>query len=69
MAAAVGPRAVLGAVAAGAVAVLTPLVAQHPHPQRHQPQRCPPGMTGTAVAALTEAGVPRRRIHYESFRF
>ncbi len=27
----------------------------------------PPGMTGTAVAALTEAGVPRRRIHYESF--
>jgi predicted ferric reductase len=29
----------------------------------------PPGMTGTAVAALTEAGVPRRRIHYESFEF
>jgi predicted ferric reductase len=29
----------------------------------------PPGMTGTAVAALTEAGVPRRRIHYESFQF
>ena len=27
----------------------------------------PPGMTGTAVAALTEAGVPRSRIHYESF--
>jgi predicted ferric reductase len=27
----------------------------------------PPGMTGTAVTALTEAGVPRRRIHYESF--
>ena len=27
----------------------------------------PPGMTGTAVAALTEAGVPRRRIRYESF--
>ncbi len=29
----------------------------------------PPGMTGTAVAALTEAGVPRRRIHCESFEF
>jgi len=29
----------------------------------------PPGMTGTAVAALTEAGVPRRRIHFESFEF
>jgi predicted ferric reductase len=29
----------------------------------------PPGMTGTAVAALTEAGVPRRRIRYESFEF
>ncbi len=29
----------------------------------------PPGMTGSAVAALTEAGVPRGRIHYESFEF
>ncbi len=29
----------------------------------------PPGMTGTAFAALTEAGVPRRRIHHESFEF
>ncbi len=29
----------------------------------------PPGMTGSAVAALTEAGVPRRRIHSESFEF
>jgi predicted ferric reductase len=29
----------------------------------------PPGMTGTTVAALAEAGVPRRRIHYESFEF
>lgn len=29
----------------------------------------PPGMTGSAVAALTAAGVPRRRIHYESFEF
>ena len=29
----------------------------------------PPGMTGSAVAALTEAGVLRRRIHFESFEF
>ena len=29
----------------------------------------PPGMTGTAVTALTQAGVPRSRIHYESFEF
>jgi predicted ferric reductase len=29
----------------------------------------PPGMTGTAVTALAKAGVPRRRIHYESFEF
>ena len=29
----------------------------------------PPGMTGNAVTALTEAGVPRRQIHYESFEF
>jgi predicted ferric reductase len=29
----------------------------------------PPGMTGNAVASLTEAGVPRRRIHFESFEF
>jgi ferredoxin-NADP reductase len=29
----------------------------------------PPGMTETAVAALREAGVPRHRIHFESFEF
>lgn len=29
----------------------------------------PPGMTGAAVSALTRAGVPRRRIHFESFEF
>ena len=29
----------------------------------------PPGMTAAAVAALREAGVPRRRIHHESFEF
>jgi len=29
----------------------------------------PPGMTASAVAALSAAGVPRRRIHIESFSF
>jgi predicted ferric reductase len=29
----------------------------------------PPGMTEAAVTALTEAGVPRRRVHHESFEF
>jgi predicted ferric reductase len=29
----------------------------------------PPGMTAAAVEALRAAGVPRRRIHYESFEF
>jgi predicted ferric reductase len=29
----------------------------------------PPGMIGTALTALTKAGVPRRRIHFESFEF
>jgi predicted ferric reductase len=29
----------------------------------------PPGMTTAAVAALREAGVPRRHIHHESFEF
>ena len=35
---------------------------------RHDVYLCgPSGMTETAIAALREAGVPRRRIHYESF--
>ena len=29
----------------------------------------PAGMTAAAVAALQDAGVPRRRVHYESFEF
>jgi predicted ferric reductase len=29
----------------------------------------PPGMTEAAMSALSAAGVPRRRIHYESFEF
>jgi predicted ferric reductase len=29
----------------------------------------PPGMTEAAMSALSDAGVPRRRIHYESFEF
>ena len=29
----------------------------------------PTGMMGAAVATLTELGVPRRRLHYESFEF
>jgi ferredoxin-NADP reductase len=29
----------------------------------------PPGMTEAAMSALSDAGVPKRRIHYESFEF
>jgi predicted ferric reductase len=29
----------------------------------------PAGMTGSVVSALQDAGVPRRRVHYESFEF
>jgi ferredoxin-NADP reductase len=37
---------------------------------RHDAYVCgPPGMTGAAIAALRAAGVPRRRIHHESFEF
>ena len=37
---------------------------------RHDVYVCgPPGMTGSAIAALRAAGVPRRRIHHESFEF
>jgi predicted ferric reductase len=37
---------------------------------RHDVYLCgPSGMTESAIAALREAGVPRRRIHYESFEF
>ena len=37
---------------------------------RHDVYLCgPPGMTDTAICALRDAGVPRRRIHHESFEF
>jgi ferredoxin-NADP reductase len=37
---------------------------------RHDVYLCgPAGMTESAIAALRAAGVPRRRIHYESFEF
>jgi predicted ferric reductase len=37
---------------------------------RHDVYLCgPAGMTESAIAALKAAGVPRRRIHYESFEF
>ena len=29
----------------------------------------PAGMTAAVVTALQDAGVPRRRVHYESFEF
>ncbi len=47
--------------------VLTSLV---PGLRDHDVYLCgPAGMTATAVAALRRAGVPRRRIHHESFEF
>lgn len=37
---------------------------------RHEAYVCgPPGMTQTVVSSLVAAGVPRRRIHHESFEF
>jgi predicted ferric reductase len=37
---------------------------------RHDVYLCgPAGMTGTAIRALRDAGVPRRRIHHEKFEF
>jgi predicted ferric reductase len=37
---------------------------------RHDVYLCgPPGMTDTAIYALRDAGVPRRRIHHEKFEF
>jgi ferredoxin-NADP reductase len=37
---------------------------------RHEAYICgPPGMTETALAALRAAGIPRHRIHHESFDF
>jgi len=56
-----GPRDHLSAVS------LQRLVPNLPH---HDVYLCgPPGMTAAATAALRAAGVPRRRIHHESFEF
>ena len=41
-----------------------------PGVHRYEAYVCgPPGMTETAVESLVELGVPRRRIHRESFDF
>jgi len=46
------------------------LAALVPGLHRRQAYVCgPPGMTETAISALRAAGVPRRRIHHESFDF
>ena len=46
------------------------LAALVPGLHRHDVYLCGPGgMTDAAVAALDEVGVPRRRIHLESFEF
>jgi predicted ferric reductase len=62
----VGSRAELGfdPLSARQLAALVPGL------HRHDVYLCgPTGMTDAAVAALDEVGVPRRRIHYESFEF
>ena len=59
-----GRRADLGGDPLSAAA----LRANVPDVARHDVYVCgPPGMTEAAVAALREAGVPRRHIHHESF--
>jgi ferredoxin-NADP reductase len=41
-----------------------------PDLRRHEVYLCgPPGMTATAIESLQAAGVPRTRIHHESFEF
>jgi predicted ferric reductase len=47
-----------------------PLQSLVPGLHRYEAYVCgPPGMTAAAVASLRAAGVPRRRIHHESFDF
>ncbi|GAA4588924.1 ferredoxin reductase family protein [Planotetraspora phitsanulokensis] len=61
----VGPRSVVGDP-------FTPhsLTALVPHLPDHDVYVCgPTGMTGRVIPALRAAGVPRRRIHHESFEF
>jgi len=61
-----GSRAALG----GDPLSSTALKARIPDLAHHEVFICgPDGMTGAAVSALREAGVPRRRIHHESFDF
>ncbi|RCG29558.1 ferric reductase [Sphaerisporangium album] len=61
----VGPRARIGEPFTAEV--LASLV---PGLRDHDVYVCgPPGMTAAAVAALRRAGVPRRRVHHESFEF
>lgn len=46
------------------------LLAMVPDLRRHDVYLCgPPGMTSSAIGALHAAGVPRGRIHHESFEF
>ena len=62
-----GRRADLGydPLSAPALTRLTSRTSPH-----HDVYLCgPPGMTTAAIAALREAGVPRRQIHHESFEF
>ncbi|MEU9883960.1 ferredoxin reductase family protein [Sphaerisporangium sp. NPDC051011] len=61
----VGPRARTGdPFTAEALTALVPGL------RDHDVYLCgPPGMTAAAVAALRRAGVPRRRVHHESFEF
>ena len=62
----IGSRARLGAdpLTAGRLLSLVPGL------RRYDVYVCgPPGMTGSAVAALRAAGVPRGQIHHESFEF
>jgi predicted ferric reductase len=62
----IGSRARLGADPLSA----RTLQALVPGLHRHDVYLCgPPGMTESALDALNAAGVPRRRIHYESFEF
>jgi len=62
----IGPRDELG---------YDPLAPQHlqrlvPGLHRYEAYVCgPPGMTETVIASLRDAGIPRGRVHHESFDF
>jgi ferredoxin-NADP reductase len=62
----VGSRAQLGVDPLTADQILALVPGVH----RYEVYVCgPAGMTDSAIAALTAAGVPRRQIHHESFEF